>query len=201
VQHLSDWLRWLAMHKYGGWWADMDTICLRRLPDKPTRMFQTLLLKRSGGLMYKRKFYSNTDLGRPNNAVFKVPAGDPCMKHMIEYTSAWICGGKRPLGHGSEWDTFIFEFGRMQVVLGYEKYVMAPLVLAALFNGSFPTEHARPWYNNMLPGYSDIRKHTIVLDFWGTRFKTPDGSKVLTVLSNIDAALHTAATKVFSDKT
>lgn len=187
IAHLADWLRWLALHEHGGWWADMDAVCLRALP-AAARVFQTIPLKRESGIAYKRTFYSDPALGRPHNSVFKVPPRDPLMHHMAEYTAALIRG--LPLGGlrgGSAWDTIIFEFGDAQVRLGYEKHVVPPVLLAPLYDGERPHEHSRSWYGSTLPGLADIRESSYVVDFWGRRFK--ERGLVGAVLHAIDPAL------------
>lgn len=185
VAHIADWLRWVALYEYGGWWSDMDVVCLRKLPVHPVRMFQTIPLKRAGVFSYKRKFYSNPALGRPHNSVFKVPSGDPLMKHMIEFTSTFIRKLRKGIAQGTAWDVFIFEFGAAQVRMGYEKFVAPPLLLAPLYNGVMPREDTRSWFGNTLPGYADIRKHSFVADFWGQNY---DDNDIKLILETIDPA-------------
>ena len=49
VAQLSDLIRALALHAYGGWWLDADTIVLRPLPSAEPYFFATVAQKRSGG--------------------------------------------------------------------------------------------------------------------------------------------------------
>lgn len=168
IAHMADWLRWIILYKYGGWWADLDAVCLRRLPTRPSRVFQTIPLKRTGGFAYKKRFYERAELGRPNNSVLRVPPGDPLMAHMVEYTAALIRKLNGPL---SFFDKIIFEFGEEQVRLGYERYVLPPIALAPIYNGTMPDEKSKAWFGNTLPGFEDIRRKSYVIDFWGERSK------------------------------
>ena len=53
VAHLSDYIRVLALKKFGGWWVDSDAIVLRRLPSGDPYYFATLPAKRKGGGFYQ----------------------------------------------------------------------------------------------------------------------------------------------------
>ena len=61
----SNWFRYALLHKLGGWWADMDTVCL-----KPFEFDEEIVLMAADNFML-------------NTSVMKFPKGHECMRALM----------------------------------------------------------------------------------------------------------------------
>ena len=95
IAYLSDLFRYQWLYEEGGWWVDMDTICLKRidLPAGPLvgsegRPERKTLLDRWNG---KRRFQGRTFA---NIGFLKFPAGSEVMKYCAEESAALLTSGR-----------------------------------------------------------------------------------------------------------
>lgn len=168
VAHISDLFRYRCMWKYGGWWADIDSVCLRRLPSDSPRYFQSIVDKRTGQRVFKVRHFRDPKLGRFCNSVFMVPPRDPLMSHMAKFALEAIERSPNGFHHTSKgWNKLVYETAEQLKRLGYEKYVKPPVWFAPGKQSAVTHEEDRDWFGFLLPGYKTIRKHSYVYDFMG----------------------------------
>lgn len=145
VEHLSDIVRLKALEQHGGWWLDMDTICLKPLNLYKRRFcFQTIPNKRSSIFAVRRNFDfpklvdQNMDHGRDrfNIGVMKVPADCEyirdfyqsavrMMEHMVAQKMDASRESKTTI-KTSGWNTFMIMGRDLIVKHGLERYVQPP---------------------------------------------------------------------------
>lgn len=79
IEAFSDRFRYELLFKQGGWWADVDVVCLTdRLPDSSHA-------------------WSEEEPGVINNAILKFPAGDPSVGRLAEKAGEFV-GRSQPWG-------------------------------------------------------------------------------------------------------
>lgn len=147
VEHLSDIVRLKALEKYGGWWLDADTICLKPLHLYKRRFcFQTIPNKRSSIFAVRRNFdfprlvEQGMDHGRDrfNIGVIKVPAqcefisefyqsAVQMMEHMVSQKIDASRESKTTI-KTSGWNTFMLMGRDLIIKHGLERYVQPPSV-------------------------------------------------------------------------
>ena len=174
IAHVSDLFRCVLLSRFGGWWADMDCLCIRRLPQRK-RAFATQPLKLTGAFKMKRQF-QDPGLGRFTNAIMRVPRKDALM----EQTIAWL----RPrLNAGSvgKWTAVMLQMAHALTELGYERHVLPPVCLGPTRLCAVPPEKDTVKFGFLWPGLQSMRKHTCVLDMYGKKH-----SKILQMLSALD---------------
>ena len=82
----ADWFRLKLLYSRGGWWVDMDTVCLRPFDISAEICFSS-----------ERQFGTgNRDI---NNTFIKAPAGAPFLKELIDRIEEKI-NGNVPIGWG-----------------------------------------------------------------------------------------------------
>lgn len=172
IAHVCDYLRYLILRRLGGWWADMDCICLRPLP-RVHRAFQTQHCRLAGAFKLKQPF-KNPKLGKMNNAVLFVPPNDPLIARMITWMEEQLPRGI------PRWTTVLFKQAEEVVVLKYEKYVAEPVVFGPLTKCAVPAEDDVVKFGFPSPGLKSMRRRTVVMDCWGKI--TGNILKILTLL-------------------
>lgn len=191
VAHLADLVRYIVLHKYGGWWVDMDCVIIKKLP-RSTYMFQSIVRKVTS-LMASHPQFADLRIGLINIAVIKVPKGSELASKMVDFIKERIDNGRLlNAGRGSQkWN----DVTRHQLKLikeGHlEKHVEVPSTFYMLRD--FPKDEAsRLWFGTYLPGLQEMRKKTIAMDLAYVKFRW-DADEVINRVRELLAKIKPAA--------
>lgn len=161
IMHVVDLFRFIALEKYGGYWMDSDTICLRALPNVE-RIFQTIPRRLSGVRVRHVPFFPNEKLGDPANSIFCVPKGDQLMRNMINYTlDALSTRGPLPSTQ------IVYEWGR-QVAKLYPHNLASPMLFCPLPENTLPKQTQWQKFGWTVPSIEEIQTNSVALDFYGS---------------------------------
>jgi len=86
----SDWFRYALLHKEGGWWSDLDSICLKKFEILRPYFFTTL--------RGKGHYFTNGIFKTPKNSLVMSFCIDKCEN--VGSNSKWAQTGPRLLGQG-----------------------------------------------------------------------------------------------------
>lgn len=130
--HFSDWFRVNLIHKYGGWYVDLDTICLRHFDFEQDFVFVS---ENEFGAARDPKLPpippSHTRTALINGCIFKAPASSAFTQWIIDRINAM------DTHHPASWISVGPQMFRDAVPhFGYEKYVYPPVT----FDGVSPNE-------------------------------------------------------------
>jgi hypothetical protein len=173
IAHVCDYLRYLLVLKHGGWWADMDCVCIRRLPDARYAFATQPGMAYRAGARFRQ--FQDVALGRFSNAVFRCPQGALLMTELIGYMQAALKKGI------TDWDSVMFAHAGFVRALALEAYVAPPVQFGPFANCRVPGEHDRRANGFLYPGMASIRKGTYVLDCWSKQH-----AKIRTILQRLD---------------
>jgi hypothetical protein len=154
IAHVVDYFRYLLVLKHGGWWADMDCLCLRRLPTVQYA-FETQVWQAASA---RRSQFSDGRLGRFSNALFRCPRNDPHLLEMVRFM-------RRELTLGiTDWDSVMVAHAAVVRESGLAQFVKPPVWFAPLINCKLPAEDDITRHGFLYPGMESIRRKSFVID-------------------------------------
>ena len=157
VQHVADLFRCLVLLEHGGWWADMDCVCIRTLPE--VDMMYSTIPRRASGVASVQQF-SNPSLGKFTNSVIRAERGDVVLSATRDWLLPALSGGIKV------WGSVMTYMANSIVTSGREGSVALPVLLGATCACQVPAEHDRVKYGFLWPGLASIRGETCVIDFY-----------------------------------
>lgn len=140
----ADFFRWKLLSEQGGWWVDMDTVCLKPFDFPSEYVFSSGTLWKDG---------KNEGRYRPNNAAVKAPANSAAMRQCWSYCK--------------EMDSATLKWGfagpglLVEVVYpqGLQRYIQPPDVFCPVKGDE--------WGSVLDPGVSfNFPDETVAVHFW-----------------------------------